>query len=406
MFAKMSCPIVLSIAVATLAGCASAPSGPPKVPTPAIQRPAVEPSASDQSRPAESSTGQTQPVSDTTQPPAAPSTVAAGSYVVVDTGQTTCYDAHTEIPCPSPDEPFYGQDAQTSGTQPAYVDNGDGTVTDLNTGLMWQQSPDLENKSTWGEALAGAETFDLAGYDDWRLPTIKELYSLIDFNGSSALLIPYIDTDYFDFRFGEESRGERTIDAQYWSSNQYVGETTFGGGTLVFGVNFADGRIKGYGLGDPIGRQMMEFVRYVRGSSSYGINDFADNGDGTVTDRATGLTWQQGDSGSTLSWEGALATCENLDLAGYSDWRLPNAKELQTIVDYTRIPAIDPIFSLTDPESWFWTSTTLLEGRPDRLGDQGIYVAFGRAYGVYNGQLVDVHGAGGIREESPFRLHR
>jgi len=399
MFTKAAHPIVLSIVVATLAGCASAPSGPPKIPTPAVQRPAAQPSTSNQPQPADTSTGQTQPVSGGTQPQEATSTVAAGSYVVVDTGQTTCYDAHTEIPCPAPGQPFYGQDAQTTGTQAAYVDNGDGTVTDLNTGLMWQQTPDLENKSTWEQALAGAETFDLAGYDDWRLPTIKELYSLIDFNGSSTLLIPYINTNYFDFRFGAGTADERTIDAQYWSSNKYVGETTFGGGTLVFGVNFADGRIKGYGLGGPGGRQMMEFVRYVRGPSTYGINDFVDNGDGTITDRATGLTWQQGDSGSTLDWEGALATCEALDLAGHHDWRLPNTKELQTIVDYTRIPAIDPVFSMTDPSSWFWTSTTLLEGRPDALGDQGIYIAFGRAYGIYNGERVDVHGAGAQRSD-------
>jgi len=124
-----------------------------------------------------------------------------------------------------------------------------------------------------------------------------------------------------------------------------------------------------------------------------------DNGNGTISDQATGLTWTQGDSGSTLDWEGALAYCEALDTAGYSDWRLPNTKELQTIADYTRIPAIDPIFSLTAPESWFWTSTTLLEGRPEALGDQAIYVAFGRAYGIYDGERVDVHGAGAQRSD-------
>jgi hypothetical protein len=60
--------------------------------------------------------------------------------------------------------------------------------------------------------------------------------------------------------------------------------------TTVFGVNFADGRIKGYpGDISPRGQPMKQFVRYVRGNPEYGINDFADNGDGTITDTATGL---------------------------------------------------------------------------------------------------------------------
>ncbi len=125
-----------------------------------------------------------------------------GGYVVVDTGQTTCYDNTSPITCPGEGEAFYGQDAQHAGNQPSYVDNGDGTVTDLNTGLMWQQT--YSGKMTWDDALAEAETFSLAGYDDWLLPTIKELYSLIDFGGvdpsgyqgsDTSGLVPFIYTD-------------------------------------------------------------------------------------------------------------------------------------------------------------------------------------------------------------------
>ncbi len=167
---------------------------------------------------------------------------AAYNYVVVDTGQDACYSNTVAITAPSPGSAFYGQDAQYDGVQPSYLDNGDGTITDLNTGLMWQKTPG--DKATYDEAVAAADTFTLAGYDDWRLPTIKELYSLIDFTGvtgmSAAESTPYIDTVYFDFEYGDESAGERFIDSQYWSSTEYVG------GTQVFGVNFADGRIKGY----------------------------------------------------------------------------------------------------------------------------------------------------------------
>ena len=332
------------------------------------------------------------------------------TYPVVDTAQSRCYDDVSEIPRPGgPGEAFYGQDAQYETLSPSYLDNGDGTVTDLNTGLMWQQSPDLENKSTHDKAVAGAETFDLAGYDDWRLPTIKELYSLIDFNGSRFLETPYIDTDYFDFRFGEESRGERTIDAQYWSATKYVG-TVFEGMDAVFGVNFADGRIKGYGLIGQRGEAMKQFVRYVRGNPDYGVNRFVDNDDGAVTDLSSGLMWMKSDSGVAMDWEDALAFAESLEYAGYDDWRLPDAKQLQSIVDYTRAPdakdpsrkgpAIDPVFDITEDESWFWTGTTLLEAPPFMgIGAHAAYIAFGRAFGIMNGALMNVHGAGAQRSD-------
>jgi hypothetical protein len=322
------------------------------------------------------------------------------TYTLVDTGQDHCYSDIAGIPCPTEGQDFYGQDAQYTGVQAQYVDNGNGTVTDLNTGLMWQQTPDLNDKATFVEAVAGADSFNLAGYSDWRLPTIKELYSLINFNGSVSQQIPYLDTNYFDFRFGDTNQGERDIDAQYWSSTEYVG-TTMNGSHTVFGVNFADGRIKGYGTSNPRGRQMEQFVRYVRGTTAYGENDFVTNPDSTITDQATGLMWQQTDSGATFNWEGALNYCESLDEAGFADWRLPNAKELQSIVDYTRSPqttnsaAIDPIFEVSETESWYWTSTTHLDNRVS----QAVYVAFGQAFGLPNGNLIDVHGAGAQRSD-------
>lgn len=335
------------------------------------------------------------------------------AYTVADTGQTLCYDASTEIACPLEGQPFYGQDAQYDSVQPAYRDNGDGTITDLNTGLTWQKSPDL-GKSTYAEALAGADSLDLAGYDDWRLPTIKELYSLIDFAGSSFVQpqTPYINTIYFDFSVGDEAQGAggRSIDGRYWSSTEYVG-TVLQGQAAVFGVNFADGRIKGYPRDNgPGGQPMVMFVRYVRGNDAYGKNAFVDNGDGTITDSATGLMWMKSDSGSSMNWEEALAYSEGLEYAGYDDWRLPNAKELQSILDYSRAPdaadpsrrgaAIDPVFTLTETESWFWTSTTLLESPADQgEGSQAVYIAFGRAFGLPNGVLTDVHGAGAQRSD-------
>jgi len=173
----------------------------------------------------------------------------------------------------------------------------------------------------------------------------------------------------------------------------------------MFGVNFADGRIKGY----PTNK--LFYVLYVRSNQAYGHNSFEDNSDGTISDNATGLTWMQSDSESAMNWEDALSYCENLPLAGADDWRLPNVKELQSLVDYSRSPdtsnsaAIDPLFvvsTITNEAEqldypFYWSSTTHTD--PNGNGSNGAYVAFGRALGNMNGRWMDVHGAGAQRSD-------
>lgn len=349
------------------------------------------------------------------------------TYPVVDTGQENCYNNLTTLTPPIPGAAFAGQDAQYAGRAPRYTMNGDGlTIYDNVTRLTWQQTADLDgdgdikadDKLTWTQAQArpGAlNAISYGGYNDWRLPSIKELYSLIDFRGEDPSgpvtdptgLTAFINTNYFAFDYGDTGAGERIIDAQYASSNLYVADP----GTL-FGVNFADGRIKGYGL-SLMGSEKTFWVLCVRGHSDYGVNQFVDNGDGTVTDLATGLTWQQGDNGEGVLWEEALTYAEGLELGGYNDWRLPNAKELQSVLDYSRSPdtsgsaALDPVFtcsSITNetPENdypYFWTSTTHLKYTGD--GDAGAYLCVGRGlgYDTIQGQWHDVHGAGCQRSD-------
>ena len=202
-----------------------------------------------------------------------------------------------------------GQDGNYTGYQSAYEDNGDGTITDLVTGLMWQK--DMGEKKSFDSAKATTSNFNLSGYNDWRIPTIKELYSLIQFTGmnggSPESSFLFINDAYFLQPWGDTEAEERYIDAQTWSSSQYVG-TTMNNNETVFGVNFVDGRIKGYPLNKPgssIPNKM--YFRLVRGNSSYGINDYVDNDDGTVSDLATGLMWQQADDGIARNWEEALA---------------------------------------------------------------------------------------------------
>jgi hypothetical protein len=228
-----------------------------------------------------------------------------GQTSVPDTKQLRCYDTKGEVAFPAASTPFAGQDAQHVTELPAYRDNKDGTVTDLVTGLIWQKTPDFQTRRSYDQAKSYADQLVLAGKSDWRLPTIKELYSLIDFRGSSAETPPrpYIDTRFFDFEYPPASSGLRLIDAQYWSSTEYVG-TTMNNDPTVFGVNFADGRIKGY----PRLPFFARYVRCVRGPKGYGENRFVDNKDGTITDQSTGLIWQKVDSGKGPQ----LAGCSRL----------------------------------------------------------------------------------------------
>jgi hypothetical protein len=357
------------------------------------------------------------------------------SYAMVDTGQIVCYNATSPIESLGPGDPFYGQDAQHAGNQPSYTLSGDGlTVHDNVTGLTWMKSPDLNgdgvinisDKLSEGDARSYPDTLNqkrFGGFDDWRLPSIKELYSLIIYTGAEAnpngpvptKPTPFIDTDYFDFAYGDTAAGERAIDSQYVSSTRYV-STTMGGNPTVFGVNFADGRIKGYPISIQGRAGKLFVVLCVRGNPAYGTNDFRDNGDGTISDLATGLKWAQADSGQGLNWQQALAWAQAKNAEQYlahSDWRLPNAKELQSLVDYTRSPdttssaAIDPLFSCTgitneagaaDYPS-YWTSTTHLSETP-RGSSFAVYVSFGRAMGHMNEVWLDVHGAGAQRSDS------
>jgi hypothetical protein len=102
-------------------------------------------------------------------------------------------------------------------------------------------------------------------------------------------------------------------------------------------------------------------VRCVRAGSESDIwsFDFFDNGNGTVTHRPTGLVWQQEDDNTIRTWEAAISYCEGLTFTGHGDWRLPNVRELQTLVDYSRYgPAIDSsLFPGTD-SSYYWSSTS------------------------------------------------
>ena len=105
------------------------------------------------------------------------------------------------------------------------------------------------------------------------------------------------------------------------------------------------------------------FILLLTFHSIVSANRFTDNSDGTITDLKTSLEWQQQDDNSSKPWLTALSYCEGLEIGSKTDWRLPNVKELSSIVDYSKSPTIDET-AFPDTEStnssYYWTSTTVV----------------------------------------------
>jgi Protein of unknown function (DUF1566) len=341
----------------------------------------------------------------------------AGCYPIAGTSQTGIWGATGNSITPVMGEAFFGQDAQFTHTTPAYTKSGDRlTVTDEVTGLTWQKSYDV-GIYYWASiqtVVDNLNTQNYGGYNDWRVPTIKELYSL--WNGSAGW--PYINTAYFDIYYTDEQDLSHAI---FWSSDKYTGvlgnisggNGEAAGDELAFGVNFGTGHIKSYSISSGPKHQ----VRCVRGNLSYGVNLFQNNNDGTISDLATGLMWQKNDNGSGIDWEHALAYAQTQNTAnylGHNDWRVPNAKELQSLVDYTRSPyatkaanvgpAINVLFSCTAIKNdggkadypYYWTSTSAMS-MANGSYPSAWYVAFGQAE---DGNGENLHGAGAVRFDS------
>jgi len=254
----------------------------------------------------------------------------ARSFKLPDTGQTLCYDTSGNvISCFGT-----GQDGAYNIKPMSFTDNGNGTVTDNNTGLMWQKEDDGTPR-TWD--AAGSYCSSLGA--DWRLPTKKELMSIVDY--SIPFPGPTINSIFTNTKqFG------------YWSSTTGSGDPN-GAWTVYFNGGYVGGDVMSGGV----------YVRCVRGEKD--TPSFTDNGNGTVADLRTGLVWQQGEPGY-MKWPDALNYCENLELpsgSGQSDWRLPNIKEIESITDDSVHDPVNPfaidrnIFP-NAVASGYWSSTT------------------------------------------------
>jgi len=281
-------------------------------------------------------------------------------YKLPDTGQTRCYNDTAEItPCPTPGQDYYGQDGCYTINPPSYT-KSDATgnalpdsatswamIKDNNTGLIWENKTtdgsihDANKTYTWDDAqnIFIPQLKAATGLNDWRMPTTEELRSIADYSKS----YPAINTQYFP----------NTQSSYYWSSSTYAISTRDAWLVYFSSCN-----------GNPGYKSDSYYVRAVRGGQSGSSANLVINNDGTVTDTTTGLMWQRetGNNGVAMTWKAALAYCQSLNLndgyAGHTDWRLPNIRELASLVDLSRYnPAIDPKFSDTK-SSGYWSSST------------------------------------------------
>ncbi len=288
------------------------------------------------------------------------------------TGQRSCFDQSGK----SIDHTDSGQDGDLQNgkiwPEPRFTDNGDGTVTDHLTGLMWMYDGQYLGKMSWQAAMKGGEllkspkkphnkSLDLkAEYSDWFLPDIRQLETL--FNGEEPYPHNWLN-----------SRGFKNIQSDsYWSTTVSPNPYT----AWIFRFDS--------GVAEQAAKVESAFVLLARYASSPDVNTksadksaaqansrFIDNGDGTVTDTRTSLMWlQDATCLGTADWQNSFTKLKNYNSNQasyncsakhntYSDWNIPNRHELRSLIDHgTDLPALPASHPFSNVQPNYWTSTT------------------------------------------------
>ncbi len=266
------------------------------------------------------------------------------------TGQTQSYDANGTVVTDNSvkDDGYY-----QTGVRQRYTRDND-IVTDEVTGLEWQDDSNLsnsENKKNWTEADSYCSSFSLGSNDNWRLPTKEELESIVD-RGKSY---PALSEDFKNV----------SLAGLYWSS------TAFTNTGAMWYINFYSGSSYSFSKSHDL------YVRCVRGEQFDNLILSPDIVAEVVTDSVTNLQWQD-NTNVTLNdrnWTAAIEYCESLDMAGQTDWRLPNENELSSIVGTSASnPAINNAFSHSSSDH-YWSSTTCDNGK-DRAWNVHFYYGY------------------------------
>jgi len=283
-----------------------------------------------------------------------------------------------------------------------FTDNGNDTITDHATGLMWQKSGFDELPYKKAKAyIRELNRKKFAGYDDWRFPTVEELQSLITENKQSngQYISPIFEKRKYNwfwssdphgaaawvvdigygigvlrgyFAFGHDVRAVRSL----YQSNPPLSAVIPDKPDSQEEDDTSERRLpkiakKPYSLrSEPI--MFSDKVKIIifgfdkDGPLEYFQNEFKDNRDGTITDHATGLMWQKSGSPKWIDIKDIPAYIEKLNrdrVDGYSDWRLPTVDELKTLLTPEKQSNnlyINPIFDKT--QQWCWTSDQHISG--------------------------------------------
>ena len=293
----------------------------------------------------------------------------AGTIQLPKTDQTTCWDSNgNQILCSG-----RGQDGEfqkgVPWPNPRFFDNLDGTVTDELTGLMWTKNANpAGNTMGWTQALDYVAHMNLGtyGYTDWRVPNVNELESLIN----------YQTADPWGWLSSQGFTNAQT--GYYWSSTNSPSGTLVdvmngiityaGGNNYAWPVRSGQCGVDTSVICLPKTGQTAIYYWDDDGDLQQGVTwpnpRFVDNLDGTVTDELTGLMWtKNADPLGYVSWKSSLLYAKTLNTGGNTDWRIPNAKELRSLIDYSQYSPALPMghpftnvqVGLSNP---YWSSTT------------------------------------------------
>ena len=258
-----------------------------------------------------------------------------------------------------------------------FTNNGDGTITDNMTGLMWSRNAKINNiENTFDDSINGTNTLSLGGYTNWRLPNVLEISSLLSYNMSLYDYLSSFSTPsaYFTGLTGTD---------MWWTSTT---DNTTNKGYLLEGLScdiipnaknsiYYHWAVRGNTTNIPKTGQTNTYYTHDDGDLESGVvwpdPRFCNNSDGTITDNMTSLMWFSTPPSSNNTWEDTLSIIENTinpdsmgGNFGYSDWYLPNIKEFTSLLNYGAKNGSDTWstwmnfygFSLTN--AIFWTSTS------------------------------------------------
>jgi alpha-tubulin suppressor-like RCC1 family protein len=290
---------------------------------------------------------------------------ATGARRVPDSVDAVCSDGTQTIACPTtPGSVGFGQDGTFSTNPPTFAVSATGlSIADSVTGLVWTPLDTSGTAREYPQAQAYCEGMAASAYDsitDWRLPTAREALTIVNTGRNGAAVGPssfflYVGT---------------TQNAGIWTSDGYQADPA---SNWILGLNYPVPRpVPRTGWSPWPGTACVSSGSSAGGSIPTTGGSFLVNLPGSPDirrDLATGLYWQAGTAvgpggATTFTWLEAINYCNSLNtppaLGGLTSWRLPNLKELWTLVDITGTsPAIDTSVFPDTVSGAYWSSSPM-----------------------------------------------